>query len=99
MPPAFAIAIAIADSVTVSIADETNGTDKEIVRVSHVPVFTSLGTTSEASGSNKTSSYVRPSIAIFSVSLLIAALLHSSNLWLLSRRWKSIGGIRLRLPA
>jgi hypothetical protein len=61
----------------VSIADETKGTDNEIVLVSHVPVFTSLGTTSEASGRSKTSSYVRPSIAIFSVSLLIAALLNA----------------------
>ena len=56
IPPAFAIAIAIADSVTVSIADETKGTESEIVRVSHVPVFTSLGTTSDASGKSKTSS-------------------------------------------
>ena len=56
IPPAFAIAIAIADSVTVSIADETKGTEREIVRVSQVPVFTSLGTTSEASGRSKTSS-------------------------------------------
>ena len=49
MPPAFAIAIAIADSVTVSMADETSGTASEIVRVSQVPVFTlGLGTEPKA---------------------------------------------------
>jgi hypothetical protein len=45
--PAFAIAIAIDDSVTVSIADETNGTAKVIFRVSLVDVSTSEGTTSD----------------------------------------------------
>ena len=56
IPPAFAIAIPMADSVTVSIAEEANGTANEIFRVSQVDVFTSLGTTSEASGSSSTSS-------------------------------------------
>ena len=56
IPPALAIAIAIADSVTVSIADETNGTASEILRVNHVEVSTSDGTTSEASGRSRTSS-------------------------------------------
>ena len=56
MPPAFAIAIPMADSVTVSIADEARGTAREILRVSQVDVFTSLGTTSDASGSRRTSS-------------------------------------------
>ena len=50
------MAIAIADSVTVSIAEETNGTAIVIFRVTRVDVSTSDGTTSEASGSNKTSS-------------------------------------------
>ncbi|CAB4785991.1 unannotated protein [freshwater metagenome] len=56
IPPALAIAIAIVDSVTVSIADEITGTAIEILRVNQVEVFTSLGTTSEASGSKSTSS-------------------------------------------
>ena len=56
MPPAFAMAIPIADSVTVSIAEEANGTASEILRVNQVDVSTSLGTTSEASGRSNTSS-------------------------------------------
>ena len=56
IPPALAIAIAIVDSVTVSIADEITGTASEILRVNQVVVLTSLGTTSEASGSKSTSS-------------------------------------------
>ena len=56
IPPALAIAIAISDSVTVSIADEINGIAIEIVRVNWVLVSTSEGTTSEASGSRRTSS-------------------------------------------
>ena len=56
MPPTFAMAMAIEDSVTVSIADETNGIANEILRVSLVAVSTSLGTTSEASGNKRTSS-------------------------------------------
>ena len=70
IPPALAIAIAISDSVTVSIADEINGIAIEIVRVNWVLVSTSEGTTSEASGSRRTSSYVRPSIATLSFSLI-----------------------------
>jgi hypothetical protein len=34
IPPAFAMAIAISDSVTVSIAEETNGTAIDMFRVS-----------------------------------------------------------------
>jgi hypothetical protein len=68
-PPAFAIAIAIADSVTVSIADETSGTASEILRVNQVEVLTSDGTTSDASGRRRTSSYVRPRSATFSESM------------------------------
>ena len=56
IPPAFAIAIAMVDSVTVSIAEETTGTLREIFRVRRVFVTTSLGTTSDASGSSRTSS-------------------------------------------
>ena len=56
IPPALAMAIAIVDSVTVSIADETSGTSSQIERVSWVLVSTSEGTTSEASGRRRTSS-------------------------------------------
>ena len=56
MPPAFAIAIPMADSVTVSMAEDASGTASEIFRVSQVDVFTSLGTTSDASGRRSTSS-------------------------------------------
>ena len=66
MPPARAMAIAIRDSVTVSIAELTSGTRSVISRVSFDEVSTALGTTSEAAGSNRTSSKVRPSIATLS---------------------------------
>ena len=56
MPPALAMAMAITDSVTVSMADEMTGTAIVIFRVSRVAVSTSDGTTSEASGSSRTSS-------------------------------------------
>ena len=38
------------------VKEETTGTAKEILRVNQVDVFTSLGTTSEASGNKSTSS-------------------------------------------
>jgi len=56
MPPCRAIAIAIRDSVTVSIAAEINGTLRVISRVSRVVVSTSLGMTSVSPGSSSTSS-------------------------------------------
>jgi len=55
------MAIAIRASVTVSIADESNGTCSWIRRDTRVDVSTSLGTTSEGPGSSRTSSKVRPS--------------------------------------
>ena len=64
IPPARAIAIAIRASVTVSIAEETIGTRSRILRVSWLEVSAVAGTTSEAAGSSRTSSKVRPSIAI-----------------------------------
>jgi hypothetical protein len=42
--------------VTVSIADDSNGTRTEISLVSRDVVSTSLGTTSDAAGSSRTSS-------------------------------------------
>ena len=56
MPPWRAIAIAIRDSVTVSIALETSGIRRVISRVSRVVVSTSLGMTSVSPGSSSTSS-------------------------------------------
>ena len=56
MPPWRAIAIAIRDSVTVSIALEISGRAQAIPRVSRVVVSTSLGITSVSPGSSRTSS-------------------------------------------
>src|SRR2546423_9061254 len=59
MPPARAIAIAISDSVTVSMAADENGTLRVIPRVKRDVVSTSLGCTSECRGVSRTSSKVR----------------------------------------
>ena len=59
-PPARAIAMAIRDSVTVSIGDDTSGTLIRTRRVTWVLVSTALGTTSDSAGSSSTSSKVRP---------------------------------------
>ena len=56
MPPCRAIAMAIRDSVTVSIALEISGVCSVIPRVSRVRVSTSLGMTSVSPGSSSTSS-------------------------------------------
>ncbi len=56
MPPWRAIAIAIRDSVTVSIALDTSGIRRLMSRVSREVVSTSLGTTSVSPGSSSTSS-------------------------------------------
>ena len=56
MPPARAMAIAIRDSVTVSIAEETSGIASRMPRVSWVLVSTSVGTMSEGPGTSRTSS-------------------------------------------
>ncbi len=56
MPPCRAMAMAIRDSVTVSIALETSGRRRLIPRVSRVVVSTSLGMTSVSPGSSSTSS-------------------------------------------
>ena len=63
MPPARAIAMAIRDSVTVSIAELTSGTLSLIFLVSWLDVSAVAGTTSEAAGNSRTSSKVSPSIA------------------------------------
>ncbi len=56
MPPWRAMAIAIRDSVTVSIALDTRGIRKDSSRVSREVVSTSLGRTSVSPGSSRTSS-------------------------------------------
>ena len=71
-PPWRAMAIAIRDSVTVSMADETNGIRNEIELVNRLVVSTSLGTTSLASGKSNTSSKVSPKPTTFSSSFTIA---------------------------
>src|SRR6202158_1514984 len=59
IPPARAIAIAISDSVTVSIAADAKGTLSVIPRVNSEVVLTSFGCTSECLGVSRTSSKVR----------------------------------------
>ena len=56
MPPCWAMAMAIALSVTVSIAEETSGMFSVMLRVKRAPVSVLLGSTSEYAGSSKTSS-------------------------------------------
>ena len=58
IPPARAMAIAISDSVTVSIAAETSGTFSLISRVKREAVLTSRGCTNEWRGDSRTSSKV-----------------------------------------
>ena len=70
MPPAFAIAIAIFDSVTVSIAEVINGILRCKFLESDVSVITSEGKTDEYFGTKVTSSKVRASL-IGSMSLYI----------------------------
>ena len=62
MPPSDARAMAIFDSVTVSIAAEQNGKFKLIFLVNFVFKETSLGKTSECIGITKTSSKVSASL-------------------------------------
>ena len=56
IPPRRAIAIAIRDSVTVSIAEDSSGAASRIRRVSRVEVSASLGMTSVCPGRSMTSS-------------------------------------------
>ncbi len=58
MPPACAMAIAIADSLTVSIAEATIGILSTILRVIRERISTSDGMTSDRPGFNNTSSKV-----------------------------------------
>src|SRR5687768_6394353 len=58
-PPCCAIAMAIANSVTVSIAALTRGTFRRMLRVSRVETSTCAGSTVECCGTSSTSSKVR----------------------------------------
>src|SRR5450759_3787083 len=58
--------MAIRPSVTVSMAEESNGMCSSMPPDSRVRVSASLGTTSDAAGSSRTSSKVSPSRANFS---------------------------------
>ncbi len=61
MPPSRAIAIAMRDSVTVSIAAATSGMGSRMERVSTDSMLVSLGCTEEWRGTSRTSSKVSPS--------------------------------------
>jgi len=61
MPPSLAMAMAMRDSVTVSIPALTKGMFNLMFLENRVVMSTSEGRTSEASGTNKTSSKVMPS--------------------------------------
>ncbi len=65
-PPWRAIAMAIRDSVTLSIAAESSGMLTRTFRETREEVSTWFGSTSEAPGSSRTSSNVSPSMANFS---------------------------------
>ena len=60
IPPSRAMAIAISDSVTVSIPALITGIFKVMFRVKRVETSTSLGSTSECAGTKRTSSKVSP---------------------------------------
>ncbi len=65
-PPCRAMAMAIRDSVTLSMAADSSGTFTRTFRETLDEVSTAFGSTSEAPGSSSTSSYVSPSMANFS---------------------------------
>ena len=64
IPPACAIATAISDSVTVSIAEDKNGTFKVIFLDKFNEISVSDGNTSEYFGINNTSSKVKDSFIV-----------------------------------
>ena len=64
MPPSCAIVIARRASVTVSMAAESTGSPRRILRVSWVDRSTSRGRTSERAGTSRTSSKVSASSRI-----------------------------------
>ena len=67
IPPSRAMAIAIAASVTVSIAEDISGMLSLMLRVSIVVRSASRGSTDEALGTSRTSSKVRASVSCSSI--------------------------------
>jgi hypothetical protein len=61
-PPCWAMAMAIRDDVTVSMAALMTGTHRGMFRLRRVPTSASWGLTSEADGTMRTSSKVNPSL-------------------------------------
>ena len=61
------MAMAIADSVTVSMAAETTGVLSVMLREKRLRIETSLGMTEEKAGTSSTSSYVSPKPTILSL--------------------------------
>src|SRR5215813_6723506 len=100
MPPAWAMAIAVRASVTVSIAALTSGTLSCMVRVSAVLTSASLGVKSDAAGTKSTSSKVSPSaISKGSMHALLSKLqIQESPSDLRERRAFSSSLQRRRLP-
>jgi hypothetical protein len=64
------MAMAIRDSVTVSMAEETSGMRSEMRRLSRAVVSASVGTKVECAGSSSTSSNVRAGGLNFTSSLM-----------------------------
>ena len=81
MPPAWAMAMARRFSVTVSMAEDTRGMFRTILRVSRLWVLASVGMTADGPGSSKTSSKVRPSRISIGLSVLRAAYKPTAPLW------------------
>ena len=74
-PPCCAIAIAISDSVTVSMAALSSGTLRRMLRVRRVPTSTCAGSTVEWRGTSRMSSNVRARVS--AVSRRVARVLSS----------------------
>ena len=72
MPPSRAMAIAILEVVTVSIAAVRNGEFRWMPRTSSVEMSTSAGTISDRAGTSSTSSKVSPSLVNFSVGFVFS---------------------------
>ena len=72
MPPSRAIAMAILEVVTVSIAAVRKGELSRIPLTSSVEMSTSAGTTSERAGTSSTSSKVSPSFVNFSLAFVFS---------------------------
>src|SRR5210317_842205 len=92
MPPAVAIAIAILLSVTVSIADESNGIFNLRFSVNLILVSTSEGRISEYLGANVTSSKVSASL-IGSITIYIRFLFFLKSLSEIFTNYEAFFGV------